>query len=254
MTVRELYDLFEERIPADLCEEWDNDGLMCSADETKQLKRVLISLDVTEEVVEYAVNGGFDLIISHHPLIFRPLKSLSADNHIARKLIRLVSSDISVFSFHTRADKVRGGVNDCLARLIGLTDVQPLGDDCLGRIGRLDCEMMGLDEFSLKVKGALGADRVVVSDAYNPVCTVALVGGEGKSYVKDAVEAGADTFLSGSIGYNTMEEAAELGINLVEAGHYATEFPVTAFFAHLVRKFDPRIYVETVPSNMLRTV
>ena len=253
MTVRELYERLSDRIPEALSEEWDNDGLMCCADDQREVKRVLISLDVTEEIVDYALGNGFDLIISHHPLIFKPLSSISAEDHVARKVIKLISGNVSVISLHTRADKVRGGVNDCLARILGLSDIEPFGDDCLGRIGHLEREC-GIDDFSSFVKSVLGTEHIIVSDAYNPVYTVAVVGGDGKEFVKEALEAGADTYISGRISYNVMEEAAEMGINLIEAGHYATEFPITGFFAHLISKLDPRIYVETVGSNMLRVV
>ena len=253
MNVRELYERLSDRIPEDLAEEWDNDGIVCCPDDLAAVNRVLVTLDVTEEIVDYAADNGFDLILSHHPLVFKPLKAIDPENHISRKLVKLIRAGISVISFHTRADKVRGGVNDCLARLIGLDDIEPFGDDCLGRIGHLECET-SMEEFATRVKSALGIDKLVVSDAYNPVYTVALVGGDGEGYVSEALEMGADTYLSGRIGYNVMEEAAEMGINLIEAGHYATEFPVTKFFANLINKIDPRITVEIVGSYMLRTI
>ncbi len=253
MNVRELYERLSDRIPEELREEWDNDGIMCCHDDLAAVNRVLVTLDVTEEIVDYAIDNGFDLILSHHPLVFKPLCAIDPDNHISRKLVKLIRGGVSVISLHTRADKVRGGVNDCLARLLGLDDIEPFGDDCLGRIGHLECET-SMEEFATRVKSALGIDKLVVSDAYNPVYTVALVGGDGKGYVKDALDMGADTYLSGRIGYNVMEEAAEMGINLIEAGHYATEFPVTKFFANLVNKIDPRITVEIVGSYMLRTI
>ena len=253
MTVRELYEMISERIPTELSEEWDNDGMMCCADDLSEVSRVLVTLDVTEEVVDYAIDNGFDLIISHHPLIFKPLSSIDPENHISRKVIKLIKSNVSVISFHTRADKVRGGVNDCLARALGLLDIEPFGEDDLGRMGHLEAET-SLEEFATRVKSALGCDRIVVADAYNPVYSVALVGGDGKGYIQDAVEMGADTYLSGRIGYNVMEDGPEVGINLIEAGHYATEFPVTKFFANLVSKIDPRISVETISSYVLRTI
>lgn len=251
MTVRDFYEKLETIIPGELSEPWDNDGLMCCSDDTKDIKKVLVSLDVTEEIVDYALSEGFDLIISHHPLIFRPVSSITMDNNVSRKLIKLISAGVSVISFHTRADKVRGGVNDCLSKLLGLYDVKPFGEDALGRIGHLESEM-GFEDFALFVKDALGAEHIVAADAYAPVYTVALVGGDGKDYVAAAAEAGADTYVSGRISYNIMEEAPETGLNLIEAGHYATEFPVTDFFANLVGKIDPRAYVEVVGSNMLR--
>lgn len=253
MNVRELYERLSDRIPEELREEWDNDGIMCSPDDLAPVNRALVTLDVTEEIVDYAIDNGFDLILSHHPLIFKPLSAIDPENHISRKLVKLIRAGISVISLHTRADKVRGGVNDCLARLLGLDDIEPFGDDCLGRIGHLDCET-SMEEFATRVKSALGIEKLIVSDAYNPVYTVALVGGDGKGYVKDAIDMGADTYLSGRIGYNVMEEAAEMGINLIEAGHYATEFPVTKFFSNLITKIDPRITVEIVGSYMLRTI
>lgn len=253
MTVRQIYEKLAERIPDYLAEEWDNDGLMCCPDDVTEVRRAIVTLDVTEEIVDYATDNGFDLILSHHPIVFKPLPSLDCENNISRKLIKLVREGVGVISLHTRADRVKGGVNDCLAAAIGLRDVAPLSDGSIGRIGRLETEC-DLEEFANRVKSALGADKVTVSDAHNPVYTVAIVGGDGKEFVKEAFEAGADTYLSGRIGYNVMEEASELGINLVEAGHYFTEFPVTAFFARLLNKIDPEIEVETVGSNMLRVV
>lgn len=253
MTVREIYEMLSDRIPEDLREEWDNDGIMCCADDLASVNRVLVTLDVTEEIVDYAIDNGFDLIVSHHPLVFKPINSIDPENHIARKLIKLIKAGVSVISLHTRADKVRGGVNDCLARMLGLMDVEVFGDDCLGRIGHLECET-SLEEFAMRLKSALGIEKVIVSDAYNPVYSVALVGGDGKGYINEAIEMGADTYLSGRIGYNTMEEAAEMGINLIEAGHYATEFPVTKFFSNLLLKIDPRLTVEIVGSYVLRTI
>ena len=251
MTVRDLYERISEKIPEHLSESWDNDGIMCCPDEVADVERVLIALDVTEEIVDYAADNGFDLIISHHPLVFHPLSSIDCDNHISRKLIKLIRAGVGVISLHTRADRVHGGVNDCLATALGLRDVEPLSEGSMARVGHIDVEC-NLEEFAERVKSALGIDKLIVADAYNPVYTVALCGGDGKSFIKEAYEAGADTFISGRIGYNAMEEASEIGINLVEAGHYATEFPVTAFFERLVKRIDPRIETCVVGSNMLR--
>jgi putative NIF3 family GTP cyclohydrolase 1 type 2 len=110
MTVREIFEKLEERIPASLREPWDNDGLMCASDDTKEVRRALVALDVTEDIVDYAISNDIDLILSHHPLIFKPLSSIDPENHISRKVIKLIKSNVSVISFHTRADKVRGGV------------------------------------------------------------------------------------------------------------------------------------------------
>lgn len=253
MTVSELYKSLCAFFPEELSEEWDNDGIMCCPDSSAEIKNVLVTLDVTEEIVDYAIERNFDLIISHHPLLFRPVKAITEDCAVSRKLIKLISNNVSVFSFHTRADKAKGGVNDILARILGLTDVVPFGEGGLGRIGTLaaECE---LDEFAFNVKSRLKAEGVRVADGYNTVTRVAVVGGDGKDFVADAVKAGADTYVSGRISYNVMEEAPEMGINLIEAGHYHTEQPITKLFSELVSRFDGNAYVEIADSNMIKVI
>lgn len=253
MNVKELYQKFSEEIPVDLREVWDNDGIMCCPDGTSEVYRVLVALDVTEEIVDYAIERGFDLIVSHHPLIFKPISSLDEENHISRKLIKLVCSGISVFSFHTRLDKLCGGVNDRLADILGIKDVRPFGEGNLGRIGVID-EAMDLQDFAYRVKQLCGSDVIRYADGFSDVHTVALVGGDGKGYVKAAIDEGADTYISGRIGYNVMEEAPEMGINLIEAGHYFTEQHITEFIRELLTNFDPNLYVEIADSNMIRTI
>ena len=253
MTVKELYEKICERIPEHLSCEWDNDGIMCAPDLSREVSKIIITLDITEEIVDYAIEGEFDLIISHHPLIFKPVTHLTEENHVARKLIKLASNNVSAFSFHTRADKVPGGVNDLLAEEIGLRNVSPFGEDGLGRIGTLP-EESELEPFCEDVKLALGADTVRYSDGYNSVKRVAVLGGDGKDCVRDAIAAGADTYVSGRLSYNVMEEAADMGINLVEAGHYFTEFPVTSFFRDIITELDFGARIEIADSNMIKTL
>ena len=253
MTVRTIYEKLCERIPEDLREIWDNDGLMCSSDDSREVKRALVTLDVTEDIVDYATSHDIDLIVSHHPLIFKPLTSVTEDSHVARKVIKLIKNDVSVISLHTRADKVEGGVNDILADILGMKDAEPFGEGGLGRIGTLK-EELNMEDFSYLLKGLLDCDGVKVADALIPVQRVAVVGGDGKSFVSDALKAGADTFVSGRIGYNVMAEAGEMGINLLEAGHFFTEQPVTQFFQALLHRLDPDMYIEIMDSNVIRLI
>ena len=232
--------------------EWDNDGVMCLPNADTQVRRVLCTLDVTEAVVEYAVSEGFDLILSHHPLLFSAVKAVTPWNPTSAMLLKLIKADIAVFSFHTRADKACGGVNDRLAELLGIENALPFGEGELGRVGEV--EEMTLEDFIYKVKTALGADVVKYSDGYNTVKRVALVGGDGKDFVSDAIKCGADTYLSGRISYNLMEEAAELGINLIEAGHYHTEVLVLDFLAELLNTYDMSLTVDFADSNMIEII
>ena len=253
MNVKELYLEMEKRIPKTLSEEWDNDGLMCSPDTTQSVKKAICTLDITEEICDYAVEMGVDLIVSHHPLIFKPLSALTEDNHIARKVMKLAAAGISVFSFHTRADKMGGGVNDILAESLGLIDIIPFGEGGLGRYGSI-AEPMSLEDFAYKVKMQLGTDCLKYADAYNEVSRVCVVGGDGKDFVRDAVKMGADTYVSGRISYNMMEEAAEMGINLIEAGHYFTEQPICEMLREMLLSIDQNLYVEVVSSNLIKYI
>jgi dinuclear metal center YbgI/SA1388 family protein len=252
MTVKQFYAHIADRVSPSLSCDWDNDGLMLSPDEGREVRRVLCTLDVTEEAIDYAEENGFDLIISHHPLIFRPLSSLTPEHHISRKAIRLLAAGISVISLHTRADAVMDGVNDRLASLLGLEGVGLLdgAGEMIARIGSLP-EPLSLSEFALQVKEALGSPFVLTADTGLPVRRVALCGGDGKDFVKAALDAGADTYVSGRIGYNVMTEAPEMGLNMIEAGHYFTETHITAFFADIVNDILPSVYAEEFASNII---
>ena len=120
-----------------------------------------------------------------------------------------------------------------------------------GRIGEIEEECTA-EDFAYRVKQALGSDSVKYVDALNPVKCVAVVGGDGKDFVRDAIESGADTFVSGRIGYNVMAEGPEMGINLIEGGHFFTEQPITDYFQERLMDFDPDVYVEVASSNLLK--
>ena len=137
-----------------------------------------------------------------------------------------------------------------LADILGIKNVRPFGEGDLGRIGEIE-ESMDIQDFAYRVKQLCGSDIVRYTDGFSDVKTVALVGGDGKGYVKAAIEEGADTYISGRIGYNVMEEAPEMGINLIEAGHYFTEQHITEFFRELLIDFDPNLYGEIADSNMI---
>lgn len=250
MTVEQLCTALFDRIPSSLSCEWDNDGLMVSGDTSRPVRRVLCTLDVTEEAVDYAISGDFDLIVSHHPLIFRPLKSVTPADPVGRKTVRLVENGISVISLHTRADAVFDGVNDRLAEILGIEEASKFGEGMIGRVGCL-AEPMPLSEFCQQVKEALGAPFVLAADADREVLCVAVCGGDGKDFVEDALAAGADTLVSGRIGYHQMTDAPEMGINLVEAGHFYTETHITEFFAETVASILPTAEIEEFSSNII---
>ena len=258
MTVRELFGILNERIPRALSCDWDNDGLMCCPDGEREVKRVLIALDATGAVCDAAIEGGYDLIVTHHPFIFKGLRAVEDGNGLALKAMKLIKANISLMSFHTRLDCVAGGVNDALASTLGLENVETFEGDGspMGRVGEL-AEPMPLYSFAALVKEALGAPFVSFSDARREVKRVAVLGGSGKDFLGGAVAAGADTFVSGELGHHTLTDEPDViggALNLVEAGHFYTEQPVCRALAAMIAEIDGTIECDIMNSNPIKSV
>ena len=251
MKIAELYTRLDARIPRELSCSWDNDGLMCCPDPDAEVKKVLIALDITAQIAEQAIAEKYDVILSHHPLIFRPLAALEPDDPVAKKVIRLLRAGVTAMSFHTRLDAVRGGVNDTLADALGLTEAVPFGEG--GRIGYLPREMT-LAQFAQTVKQVTGAPLVQVADAGIPVHRVAVLGGSGSDDVQAAADAGADTYLSGELKHNHLTDAPERGMNLLAAGHFFTEQPVCETLRRMVLELDPDVQAVVAQSNAVHVL
>lgn len=244
MTIEELYRHLCDFAPAALSAPWDNDGIACCTDKTRPVRRVLVALDATAQMVKRAIDGGFDLLLTHHPLLFKGVKELTPDHTVPRKLLQLAAAGVTAMSFHTRLDAAKGGVNDILAEMLELKDVKPFGPvgEEMGRIGTLK-NTMTAKECAKTVCETLHIPAVLLAGD-KEVTTVAVLGGEGGDFVNAAIEAGADLFLAGRIGYHRMLDGAEEGIALIEAGHFATEVAVCHKLSELVKTADPTIEVE----------
>lgn len=258
MKVKELYNELDARMPRSLSFSWDNDGLMCCPDGNKAVKKVLIALDVTGAVVEYAKKEGYDVIISHHPFIFNGLKSIDDEGYITSKVISVIKSDIAVMSFHTRLDAAEGGVNDKLAELFELCDVEPIYEEGipLGRVGNI-AQSMSADDFASKVKEILGVPFVNLADAGVKVSRVAVVGGGGGSFITAARECGADTFVSGDIGYHALTDAPDFKyapLNLIEVGHFYSEHPVCEVLKSMIADIAPEVICDIYYSNIIKAI
>lgn len=253
MNVLQLYQALCERIPPSLSCEWDNDGLMCCPDPDREVRRVLVCLDATAAMVQKAIDERFDVILTHHPLVFHKLPALEPSDHVARKLIRLTRAGIAVMSFHTRLDALSGGVNDVLAARLGLMDAVPYGEEGIGRIGRLP-KPTTLADFAETVKRALQVPCVVAADAGVPVYRVAVLGGNGSDDVRLTEAAGADTYVTGEIAHHHLTDAPERGMNLIAAGHFHTEDPVCEALAEMVRGIAPAAKTELADSNPIRVI
>ena len=244
-----------DKFPRSLSAQWDNDGLACAPDLTREIKSVLVALDATDAVVERAVSGGFDVLLTHHPLLFRGVKALVPVGAVPKKLLKLALGGVAAFSLHTRLDAVHGGVNDILAQKLGLCDARPFapeGEVPCGRIGMLPAPV-AVTDFAKTVKAVLHAPAVNVAGT-GTVQKIALCSGEGADFLSAAQAAGADLFLSGHVGYHRMLDAPEEGIAVIEAGHYYTEFPVCAYLCDVVRAVLPNARVEIIQTDTIQTV
>ena len=258
MRVRELYNELDARMPRSLSCEWDNDGLMCCPDSDKVVKKALIALDVTGAVVDYAKKEGYDVIISHHPFIFNGLKSIDDTGYVTSKVLKVIESKIAVMSFHTRLDAVNGGVNDKLCELFGLYDIEVIMTDGspIGRIGTLT-EKMSAEDFAKKVKEILGAPFVNLAEAGVETSRVALVGGGGGSFISAARDAGADTYVSGDIGYHALTDAPDFKnapLNLIEVGHFYSEHPVCEVLKNMIGEIAPDVACDVYYSNVIKAI
>lgn len=237
MNVFALYRALDACYPRSLSCAWDNDGLMICSEPEREVKRVLLALDATEETIAEAIRVGADVLTTHHPMLFRPLKSISPLTLSGSRSLSALSGTLAVMSFHTRLDAADGGVNDALCTKIGLTAAEKFGDDEspeLGRIAVLDAPVPA-ENFSARVRDALSAPSVRLTGE-REVSRVAVVGGDGKDFITPAILAGADTLLTGDASYNTVLDAVESGLNVIEAGHYYTEAPVLEILANKVRE------------------
>ena len=217
-----------EMVPARLAEEWDNVGLQAGRNE-KEVKVILCALDFSAEVLEQASQLHADIIVTHHPAIFRGIKQLTDRDWHTALLLEAARKDIAVYSAHTNLDSVTGGVNDVLANLLELENVVGLsGEDTLegiGRIGNLK-ETLELNVFAERIKNALKLEHVTVVTAGRPVRKVAVCGGSGMDFLDCVVQAGADTYVTGDVKHHDAQEAQGKHINLIDATHQGTEQPV----------------------------
>lgn len=214
--VQQIYKYLDEKYPFSLQEGFDNSGFLIGSPH-REVRHCAVALDVTASVLKEAAARDAQLIITHHPVIFHPLKSLCAGS-IAYECVRL---GMAVLSSHTCLDKAPGGINDILAGMLGLTDVT-VAEDGLLRQGVL-AEPESPEEFASRCRKMLSADgvRAVLGD--RPVKKVAICSGAGGSYVEDALLDGCDALLTGEVKHHEAVFAQDNGLTVVDAGHFETE-------------------------------
>lgn len=241
-TVREIESFLYGWAPRELAESWDNVGLLVG-DPEATVERVLVALDITPQVAEEALERGCQLIVAHHPVMncaWHPVQTVRADDRQGRTLTALLRGGVAAICMHTNLDAAEGGVNDQLARVLGLTDTIPLNEQKIGRIGTLSCEKP-LEQFLHDVVKSLGCRGLRYRSGGRPVRRVAVGGGACGEYIPQALAQGCDTFVTSDLRYNDFLDTQ--GLNLIDAGHFPTEDVVCAEVVRRLQKAFPDIRV-----------
>ena len=249
-TVNDILRYIESIAPAYMKESWDNVGLLCGSRATP-VTRILVALDPFEHVCHEAAQWGAQVIVTHHPVIFQAMKSITDDTSVGRGIRTLIRNDISAINAHTNLDCTPGGVNDVLAQALGLENIaltRPNGTDENGNpYGLLRCGEVNtqtLEQFLSTVKARLGCDGLRYADGGKPVHKVAVGGGSCAGGMTEVLDAGCDTFVTADVKYNQFWDARDLGLNLIDAGHFHTENPVVAVLAEKLRAAFPDVEVK----------
>ena len=258
----------EEEYPLDMAEEWDNPGLLVGKRQA-EVSRVMIALDATEDVIRQAVDADASLLITHHPIIFGKIGSVSSDTSVGRRLIALIEHNVACYAMHTNFDVL--GMAHLNEKQLGLVDAHVLEvtrdndgiEEGIGRIGEWETPRT-LREAAEFVRSSLGLQHVRCyglgeekEGAPEPegFYRVAVCGGSGKSVVRLAIEEGAQILVTGDIDYHTAIDALAEGLYIIDAGHYGTEYGFISYMAGKMRKlFNELEILEADTVNPFRVI
>ena len=247
-TVRAIEQALYGWAPRELAESWDNVGLLVGGPDAP-VSRILVALDITPAVVAEAADTGCQLIVAHHPVMncaWHQVQTLRTDDRQGRVLTELVRHNIAAICMHTNLDAAEGGVNDVLARTLGLDGLEMLTDEKIGRVGTLKCEIP-LVEFLPFVIKSLGCHGLRYVSCGKNVHRVAVGGGACGCYIPQAISAGCDTFVTSDLKYNDFLDTE--GINLIDAGHFPTENVICGPLAAYLQKAFPAATVSVSASH-----
>ncbi|NLD20276.1 MAG: Nif3-like dinuclear metal center hexameric protein [Clostridiales bacterium] len=239
VSVKEVAEIINELIPNSTQEEWDNSGLIIGF-EDREVKRIITCLDINAAVLEEALGKKVDMIVSHHPLIFDDIKSISDGDSAGKMIMSLIAGGISVYSSHTPFDKIKGGNNDVIAKNIGLTSVKTMGEAELCRKGKLKKHLSFAQTIEAVAQGLEMSLRSIrtVGALDKEIGMVGVCSGSGAEFMELAKENGCDLLITGDVKYHQAMAAEELGICVIDAGHYHTE---KFFGAAMKEKLEKRL-------------
>lgn len=264
MECREILQKIEEIAPVSYACSWDNVGLLVGRRD-KQVSRVTVALDADDRAVEQAIAGGSDLLVTHHPMMFSPMKRITDETLVGRRLLNLLSHDMCVISMHTNFDIAPGCMGDLAADRLGLTGRTPLevtgegenGPYGIGVVGMPAQGSVSVEQLCLQVKDAfvLGGVQLYVPENMEPVTRIAMCPGSGKDEISHALAAGAQVLITGDITYHYATDAVAEGLAIIDAGHYGLEHVFIPFMASYLKEQLPDLTVDTVeicqPSRFL---
>jgi dinuclear metal center YbgI/SA1388 family protein len=241
--IGDIRDLLFSAAPRELAMDFDNVGLLVGREDA-EVTAILLSLDITSEVIAEAEDAGVQLIVSHHPVIWDAMKSLTGSTVQERKVSKLIKSNIAAICMHTNMDIAEGGVNDALmSRLGGKTSgiLEPTGNGSgCGRVGELE-KALTVHEFLSVCKTSLNAGGLRYHDSGRKVKKLAVMGGAGGDCVQLAYDMGCDTYVTADIKYDQFLLARELGINLIDADHFCTENVIVPRLEELINSAFPEV-------------
>lgn len=252
VTILDVFNCLDLLAPVKTKMDFDNVGLLVGKEQNK-VEKILVSLDVTDSVIEEAISGNADIIVSHHPLFFS-LKNIQYSDTTGKKIINLIENNIGIICMHTNLDVSKCGVNMALADAVGISNpeflikegINEFGEEYgLGMMGKIK-NVMPLDEYLHILKKTINASGIRFYNAGLPVKKVAVLGGSGGNEIDAAVNAGCDTYITADVKYDIFLKAKELGINLIDGGHFCTENVVVPQLAKILsEKFKDVIVVES---------
>lgn len=251
LKVKDIIGNLEKKYPKANAESWDNVGLIVGK-LNQEVRKVQVSLDATNEAIENAIKNNADLIITHHPMIFKPVKTITTMDNLGRKIIKLIENNKSLYAMHTNLDSSKDGLNDYILNLLEvenskIIDVNEFDNEVgIGRLYTLSKEM-NIDEYATFVKNSLKIKniRIISENREKIIKKVALINGSGMSYWRKVKSLGADLFITGDIGYHDALDAKEAGINVFDIGHFESE----NCFVELLRKDIEGMGIEIITFN-----
>lgn len=251
MITKDIINFLEEKYPRSNAEEWDNVGLLVGNNK-KDVKKIQLSIDATEKAVDYAAQNNVDMIVTHHPLIFKPLKSIVMSELSGRKIIKLIENGLNLYSIHTNLDSSKDGLNDYILELLEVKKYKIIdinANDKTAGIGRMYTleEKITILEYAdfIKTKMKIKNVRVISNDLKSEVKKIALINGSGMSYWRKVKSLGADLFITGDISYHDALDAKESGLHLIDIGHFESE----NCFSELLKKNLEEIGLEVLIFN-----